>query len=500
MTHGGSSPSERKTLYVQNGSGGAPPANPASLYPETMKAAFADQDRVADAKAKLVEAGVKYVMSCWIDLLGQPKTKPVPVAEFEALCAGKGPQFAVHSVSMFPELGPADSDQIMVPDLDSLVICPWDRTCAWVFADLYWEDKPYNLCPRMALKRQVKQAAEKGYWPMAGIEPEFITMRYVDGKPVKAFDNDPVLPSGGAPKRQGWGYDAEASIDSIAFLGQLIDILGELNWEIKDVVAEGAYSQFELDFGYTNVVAMADRLTFLRVLLKEVAKQHGMFVTFMPKPTLGDWRSGAHINFSIQAADGSGRNLLGDSENGWSDAINHVLGGLLRHGGALTAITCPTVNSYKGLVPKVPGFEGGVYTWAPTHMTYGSNNRSAMLRLPQNRFCVENRATDMCMNAYLGLAMTTAAAVKGLDEKLEAGPSLDRDLYKMTAAQFDEMGIQRLPRTLGEAIEIFDEDELAKEVLGEVMHNSFSLYKHDEWERYSVYISDWEVEEYLRFF
>jgi glutamine synthetase len=285
---------------------------------------------------------------------------------------------------------------------------------------------------------------------MAGIEPEFITMRYVDGKPVKAFDNDPVLPSGGAPKRQGWGYDAEASIDSIAFLGQLIDILGELNWEIKDVVAEGAYSQFELDFGYTNVVAMADRLTFLRVLLKEVAKQHGMFVTFMPKPTLGDWRSGAHINFSIQAADGSGRNLLGDSENGWSDAINHVLGGLLRHGGALTAITCPTVNSYKGLVPKVPGFEGGVYTWAPTHMTYGSNNRSAMLRLPQNRFCVENRATDMCMNAYLGLAMTTAAAVKGLDEKLEAGPSLDRDLYKMTAAQFDEMGIQRLPRTLGE--------------------------------------------------
>ncbi|MEE8502102.1 MAG: hypothetical protein V3S23_05260, partial [Kiloniellales bacterium] len=237
MTHSGSAPSERKTLYVQNGSGGASPANPASLYPETMQAAFADKDRVADAKAKLVEAGVKYVMSCWIDLLGQPKTKPVPVAEFEALCAGKGPQFAVHSVSMFPELGPADSDQIMVPDLDSLVICPWDRTCAWVFADLYWEDKPYNLCPRMALKRQVKQAAEKGYWPMAGIEPEFITMRYVDGKPVKAFDNDPVLPSGGAPKRQGWGYDAEASIDSIAFLGQLIDILGELNWEIKDVVA-----------------------------------------------------------------------------------------------------------------------------------------------------------------------------------------------------------------------------------------------------------------------
>jgi len=471
-------------------------------YPETMEAAFPDEERVAEAKAKLVEAGVKYVMSCWIDLLGQPKTKPVPIGEFEAICYGKGPQFAVHSVSMVPELGPADSDQIPIPDLDSLVICPWDRTCAWVFADLYWEDKPYNLCPRLALKRQVTQAAADGYWPMAGVEPEFITLRYVDGQPVKAFDNDPILPGGGLPKRQAWGYDSEASIDSMGFLGRLIDILGELDWGLKDVVAEGAYSQFELDFGYTHALEMADRLTFLRVLLKEVAKSQGMFVTFMPKPTLGDWRSGAHINFSLQSFDDR-RNLFhadGADGGGWDESVFHALGGLLRHGGALTAITCSTVNSYKGLVPKVPGFEGGVYTWAPTHMTYGSNNRSAMLRLPMNRFCIENRATDMCMNAYLSLAMTTGAAVKGIKEKLDPGPSIDKNLYKMTDADFDAAGIQRLPRTLGEAIEIFDKDELAKEVLGEVMHNSFSLYKHDEWERYSVYISQWEVEEYLRFF
>jgi hypothetical protein len=105
-------------------------------YPQTMQAAFPDKERVVETKAKLVEAGVKYVMSCWIDIMGQPKTKPVPIGEFEAICYGKGPQFAVHSVSMVPELGPADSDQIPIPDLDSLVICPWDRTCAWVFADL----------------------------------------------------------------------------------------------------------------------------------------------------------------------------------------------------------------------------------------------------------------------------------------------------------------------------------------------------------------------------
>ena len=491
--------SQAASLYVSNDTGAMTATNLEEIYPGNMQAAFADKERVAAAKAKLEAAGVKYVLSCWIDLMGQPKTKPVPIAEFEALCAGKGPQFAVHSVSMVPELGPADSDQIMVPDLDSLVICPWDRTCAWVFADLYWEDAPYNVCPRSALKRQMRDAAAAGYWPMAGVEPEFITLRYVDGKPVKAFDNDPVLPGGGLPKRQAWGYDIEASIDSMAYLGDLIDILSELNWGIKDVVAEGAYSQFELDFGFTDALTMADRLTFLRVILKEVAKKHGMFVTFMPKPTLGDWRSGAHINFSIQSYD-ERRNLMGSTENGWSKETDYVLGGLLRHGGALTAITCSTVNSYKGLVPKVPGFEGGVYTWAPTHMTYGPNNRSAMLRLPQNRYCVENRATDMCMNAYLGLAMTTACALKGLKEELDCGPPLDQDLYKMTEEDFDKAGIQRLPRSLGEAIDIFDKDPLAKEVLGEVMHNSYSVYKHDEWERYSVYISQWEVEEYLRFF
>lgn len=470
----------------------------AKVYPATMQAALPKKKRVAQEKARLEKAGVKYILSCWIDLLGVPKTKPVPVHEFEALCAGKGPQFAVHSVSMVPELGPADPDQIPVPDLDSLVICPWDRETAWVFADLYWEGKPYNLCPRLALKRAVDEAADAGYRPMAGIEPEFIVMRYdEDGRPVKAFDNDPMLPHGAKPKRQAWGYDVEASIDSMGFLGDLIDILGELDWDLHDVVAEGAYSQFELDFGYTDVVAMADRLTFLRILLKEVAKKHGLFVTFMPKPTIGDWRSGAHINFSLQKANA---NVFKGRDGGWSDEVYKAVGGLVRHGGALSAITCSTVNSYKGLVARVPGFEGGVFTWAPTHVTYGANNRSAMLRLPQNRFCIENRATDMCMNPYLALAVTTAATVKGITEDLDPGQPLNRDLYLMTPEEFDAAGIQRLPRSLHDAIEMFDGDDFIKGVIGEQMHASFSQYKHDEWERYSVAITEWEIEEYLRFY
>ena len=144
-------------------------------------------------------------------------------------------------------------------------------------------------------------------------------MRWRDGQPVKAFDDDPLPGEGVRPRRQAFGYDVEYSIDSMGFLGALIDILEELGWGLKDVVAEGAYSQFELDFGYTDVLHMADRLVFLRVLLKEVAKKHGMFVTFMPKPTIGDWRSGAHINYSMQRTDAPGVNLFEGAGGGWGE-------------------------------------------------------------------------------------------------------------------------------------------------------------------------------------
>ena len=466
-----------------------------------LDAALPSLERIRQEQARLANAGVKYVLSCWIDMLGQPKTKPVPLSNFEALCLGKGPQFAVHSVSFVPELGPADSDQVPLPDLDTLVICPWNRTCAWVFADLWWEDAPYNLCPRHALKRTIADAAAEGYAGYAGIEPEFITMRWRDGEPVKAFENDPFPGEGVRPRRQAFGYDVEFSVDAMGFLGELIDILEELGWGIKDVVAEGAYSQFELDFSYTDVLQMADRLVFLRILLKEVAKKHGMFVTFMPKPTIGDWRSGAHINYSMQRIDQPGVNLFEGTESGaWSDNVYHAVGGLLRHGGALTAIACSTVNSYNGLVPRVGGFEGGTVTWAPTHMTYGDNNRSAMLRLPQNRFCIENRAADMCMNPYLSLAMTTAASVAGVTGRIDPGPPLNKDLYSLTDEEIAATKSQRLPRNLLEAIEILRDDELAGSVLGEVMRDSYLKYKTDEWERYHQAVTDWEVREYLRLY
>ena len=225
-----------------------------------------------------------------------------------------------------------------------------------------------------------------------------------------------------------------------------------------------------------------------------------MFITFMPKPTTGDWRSGAHINLSLQSVDKPGVNLFGDTENGWSDASRYAVGGLMAHAEALTAITCPTVNSYNGLVPRVGGFEGGTVTWAPTNITYGYNNRSAQFRLPQSRYCIENRAADMCMNVYLGLGMSLSAVVEGITGQIEPGPPTDRDLYSMTDEEFKELGIRRLPRNLMIATEALSEDDLAEKVMGTVMRNSYLAYKSDEWERYHQAVTDWEVQEYLRLY
>ena len=475
-----------------------------------------NRKKIPEIHKKLKAANVKYVMSSWIDLHGIPKTKPVPMSDFEPLCLGKGPQFAVHSVSFVPELTPADSDQIMIPDLDSVYICPWDKSIAIIFADLYWEGKPYNVCPRQALKRSIQKAQDAGYKGLAGVEPEFIAMKYNEnGEAIKTIDNDPSSgvfikkimrkaidndPTKGIrPRRQAFGYDVEHSLDSMHFLKELINILEELGWNLHDVVAEGAYSQFELDFHYTNLLEMADRLVFLRILLKEVAKKHNMFITFMPKPTIGDWRSGAHINFSMERINMPGKNIFSDGK-GWSKESKNAVGGLMAHSEALTAITCSTVNSYNGLVPRVGGFEGGTVTWAPTNITYGHNNRSAQFRLPQNRYCIENRAADMTMNVYLAMAMTLSAAVEGINKEIEPGEPTDRDLYQMTETEFKKLGIRSLPRNLLQAIEALKKDKLADEVLGTVMKKSFISYKNDEWERYHQSVTDWEVKEYLRLY
>jgi glutamine synthetase len=471
-----------------------------NLMPATLEEALPDPERVAELQASLEAAGVRWILSCWVDLLGVPKTKPVPVHQLGKLCEGKGPQFAVHSVSMVPELGPADPDQIAIPDLDSLIICPWDETIAWVFSDLYWEGAPYNVCPRLALKRQVQRAALAGYHVNAGFEPEFIVLKEVDGKLVKAFGESAVTIEGKPVKLQAYGYDAEHSLEGLPFLEDVRLALDKLGWGLTNVVCEGAFSQFELDYHFCDAVQAADRFCFLRVMLKEIAKQHGLVVTYMPKPSDGDWRNGAHINHSLAPIGDPMGNAFADEDGGWADLTLSAVAGIERHGAAITAVACSTVNSYKGLVGRTDNLEGGTLTWAPTHICHGFNNRSAMIRLPQTRKAIENRACDTAVNPYLALAMTTGATLAGIQEELPAGAPIDKPLYDVSAAEAQELGIQLLPRTLLEAITAFAQDDLAKDVFGETMHTLYTRSKRDEWERFHEHVTAWEQAEYLRFF
>lgn len=471
-----------------------------SLCPESLEAALPPSGRVEEVTASLTEAGVELVLSCWIDLLGVPKTKPVPLRELGELCRGRGPQFAVHSVSMVPELGPADLDQVALPDLDSVIVCPWDSRIAWVFADLFWDERPYDVCPRLALKRQVERAATAGYHVHAGFEPEFIVLREVEGKLVRAFGEDDPALGGEHLKRQAYGYDAEHSLDGLPFLRDVIGAMEELDWGLSNVVCEGAHSQFELDYHYSDAVEAADRFTFLRVMLKEIAKRHGLIVTFMAKPADGDWRNGAHINHSFTPLEDPDSNIFSGDGGEWGEPVYPAVGGLLEHGAALTAVACSTVNSYKGLTGTVAELDGGTLTWAPTHVAYGHNNRSAMIRLPQRRHAIENRACDMSVNAYLALAMTIGASVEGLEQGTDPGKPLDRPAYDLTAEEMQTLGARRLPTTLLEAIQEFERDPLAKEVFGETMHTLYTRYKLGEWHRFHEHVTEWERAEYLRFF
>lgn len=471
-----------------------------NLYAPTLEAALPAPGRVGEARAQLESAGVEFVLSCWVDLLGVPKTKPVPVREFENLCRGKGPEFAAHSVSMVPELGPADPDQVPIPDLDSLRICPWDTRVAWVFGDLYTEGRPYNVDPRLVLKRQVQRAAEAGLHVNAGFEPEFIVLREEDGTFIKAFGEDRLTVAGQHVMRQPYGYDVEHSLDGLPFLRDVVAAMDDLDWGLSNVVCEGAFSQFELDYHYSGAVEAADRFCFLRVMLKEIAKKHGLFVTYMAKPTNGDWRSGAHINHSFARLDDLDDNVFAGENGEWGELTLPAAAGNMKHGEAITAVACPTVNSYKGLVGQVAGLEGGTLTWAPTHIAYGHNNRSAMLRLPQRRKAIENRACDMSTNPYLALAMTIAASLEGIEQGLDAGAPMERPLYDVTPQEQAERGIRRLPRTLLEAITAFEADPLARDVLGDTMHGMYCQYKNDEWERFHQSVTPWEQVEYLKFF
>jgi len=279
---------------------------------------------------------------------------------------------------------------------------------------------------------------------------------------------------------------------------EIVSAMNELGWDVYSFDHEDGNGQFETDFAYTNVVSMADRLVFFRMMVGEIARKHGLFASWMPKPFADRTGSGAHYNMSL--ADAAGTNLFaaeGDPRGcGLSTLGYQFIAGVLRHADAICAVIAPTVNSYKRLVKQ--GSMSGL-TWAPVFACYGDNNRTNMLRIPRGGGRVECRAADSANNPYLGGALILAAGLEGIREGLDPGEPNRDNLYRLSEPELVARGIAWLPRSLNEAIDAVESDPLVRIVFGDEMFESFVAEKRAEWDGYTAHVSAWETERYLRF-
>lgn len=433
----------------------------------------------------LADKGTKYALATWIDVLGRAKSKSVPISHLPNLLAGSE-RYTPRGMGGIGSMNPVEEEVIALPDESTLLSLPWDHRFVWMAADMsYGGLEPFALCPRSTLKRQIAAAAEAGFICNLGVEPEFYAFRPESlerevGRLIPVAHSEEIKPSP--------AYDVEATLDSANFLDRMVECMHEAGFKVYSFDAEGGEGQYELDFDYAPILEMSDKMTLFRLMARQVAKETGLLVTFMPKPYADLWGSGAHFNMSLSSIDTEENVFRNNSEpQGWTKEAYAFTAGVLRHAPALAAISNPLVNSYKRLVPRLAD---GSISWAPIMVSYGHNNRSCMMRLPDNRPAVENRSIDTAANTYLAGAFMLAAGLEGIREDLDPGAPTDDLTYERT-------DIPRLPRTLLEAVEAFESDPLTYEVFAKGFIRDYVEMKRGEWEKSHLQVTDWERDAYL---
>ena len=296
-------------------------------------------------------------------------------------------------------------------------------------------------------------------------------------------------------------YDAARLIDNLPWLSEIVDAMNELKWGVYSFDHEDAIGQFEIDFSYCEAGTMADRYNLLRMMICAMVRKHGCYASFMPKPMENRTGSGAHLNISLHDYEND-QNLFirEDGQDGLSTLGNYFLGGVMKHLDSIVAVSCPTVNSYKRMIwnppsPTTSSFAAqSGFSWSPVFASHGSNNRTNAVRVPKKgRF--EIRSSDSSMNPHYAAALTLAAGLEGIEQKLDPGPSRGHEnLYETGSTEMTKL----LPRNLGDAIYAFEHDPLAKSVFGETMHAAWVDYKRQEWNDYNKHVSQWEIDRYLR--
>ena len=440
-------------------------------------------------KTDLQQKGVRYALASFVDLHGMAKAKAVPLPHLGQMARGSE-LFTGAALDGVPQ-EVSDDEVATMPDPASLTVLPWQQEVAWFASDLHLRGEPFEACSRNVLHRVRAEAAAMGYRFNLGIETEFFVL--------KRNGAGELVPFSGRDTLDKPAYDVRGLLDNLPWLDELVQAMNDLGWGVYSFDHEDGPGQFETDFDYAEVLTMADRLTFFKLMAKEIAHRHGLIATFMPKPFGDRTGSGAHYNMSL-AELASGENLFVDPAGkpaAVSRLAEHFIAGILRHAAAICAVIAPTVNSYKRLVAQ--GSMSG-FTWAPVFVCYGNNNRTNMLRIPSPGGRVECRAADISCNPYLGGAMILAAGLEGIREQLDPGDPNLVNAYTLTPEQLAERGITMLPRTLGEAIEAFAADPLSRRVFGDALFDSFVAYKREEWQSYHCTVSDWELKRYLEFF
>lgn len=427
------------------------------------------------------EENVKFIRLQFTDLLGTIKNVEIPLSQLDKALDNEM-MFDGSSIEGFVRI--EESDMKLHPDLDTFVVFPWTSEkgkVARFICDIYNPDgTPFEGCPRYNLKRNLERMEKLGFSAFnIGTEPEFFLFK-LDEK------GDPTM-----ELNDKGGYFDLAPTD----LGEncrrdIVLELEEMGFEIEASHHEVAPGQHEIDFKYSDAVKHCDDIQTFKLVVKTIARKHGLHATFMPKPLFGVNGSGMHSNMSLfKGKENAFFDPNGEQE--LSETAYQFTAGIIKHAVSFTAVTNPTVNSYKRLVP---GYE------APCYVAWSGQNRSPLIRVPSSRGLstrIEVRSVDPAANPYMAMSVMLAAGLDGIENKMEAPKPVDRNIYVMDKEERVANGVQDLPATLYDALQELKKDDVIKTALGEHLLEHFIESKEIEWDMFRTQVHPWEREQYI---
>jgi len=428
------------------------------------------------------EEGVNFIRLMFTDLFGVIKNVEIPFSQLEKALNNEM-MFDGSSIEGFTRI--QESDMLLYPDLKTWLVFPWnpgEAKIARLICDVYTIDrKPFAGDPRSNLRRILGEMKELGFNKLnLGPEAEFFLFKLDEyGKPTRDLNDH-------------GGYFDFAPLDLAENCRRDIVIeLEKLGFEIEASHHEVAPGQHEIDFKYDEVLAACDKIQTFKLIVKSIARKHGLYATFMAKPIAGINGSGMHCNVSLLNDDESNAFFDAKGELQLSKTAYHFLAGILKHVRHFTAITNPTVNSYKRLTS---GYE------APAYVAWSPSNRSPLVRVPASRGAatrLEIRSVDPTANPYLALAAILAAGLDGIRNELIPPASVEDNIFEMSDEELKERSITALPPSLKEAVALFEEDEVMTAALGKHIAQKFAEAKYQEYEEYRLEVHSWELKRYM---